>query len=125
MRRNLTTTVRILIGLTMAVVGVLKFVKPDFKVAEDATLQAFIDSGWLWQLIGAAELVSGLALVSGWYVPLGLAVLAPVTAGIFAFAIKTGGDETSVGILLAAAHLYLAWQYRASFQRLLQRHRVT
>jgi hypothetical protein len=78
--------------------------------------------GWLWQLISAAELIDGLALLSVGYAPLGLAVLAPVTAGIFAVAVKTGGEETSVGILLAAAHLYLTWQYRSSLQPLLQRH---
>jgi uncharacterized membrane protein len=58
-----TQILRILIGIMMVVVGVLKFVKPDFKVAEDATLQSFIDSGWLWPMIGAAEVLGGLALL--------------------------------------------------------------
>jgi uncharacterized membrane protein YphA (DoxX/SURF4 family) len=111
---------RLLLGLTMTVVGVLKFVRPEFKVAEDATLTAFIDSGWLWQLIGGAELIGGLALVVGRYVPLGLAVLAPVTTGILAFSLRTGGDELSVGVIVAAIHLYLVWQSREAFRPLLQ-----
>ncbi len=43
------------------------------------------DSGWLWQLIGGAELIGGLMLASGQFVPLGLAILTPIVVGIFAF----------------------------------------
>jgi hypothetical protein len=57
-------------------------------------------------VIGLAEIAGGLALLSGWFVPLGLAVLVPVTAGIVAFAIKTRGEEVTVGFVLAAAHLF-------------------
>jgi putative oxidoreductase len=122
-RRNLVLTiVQILFGVTMLVVGVLKFIKPDFKVAENVTLQAFIDSGWLWPLIGGAEAIGGAAVASGRCVPIGLAVLAPVVAGIFAFAIKTGGDEASVGVILLVMHLWLSWKYRASFRLLVKPH---
>jgi hypothetical protein len=108
----------------MLVVGVLKLVRPQFKVADDPTLKAFIDSGWLWQLIGVAEIAGGLALVSGWYVPLGLAVLTPVVAGILAFALKLGGEESGVGVLLALAHLGLLWSHRDAYRSLLVRHQV-
>jgi putative oxidoreductase len=122
-RRNLVLTiVQILLGVTMLVVGVLKFIKPDFKVAENVTLQAFIDSGWLWPLIGGAEAIGGAAVASGRSVPVGLAILAPVVAGIFAFAIKTGGDEASVGVILLVMHLWLSWKYRASFRSLIKPH---
>ena len=102
----------------MAVFGFLKFVKPDLKVQDDQTLQAMIDTGWLWQLIGAAELFGGLAVASGVLVPLGLAVLAPVVVGIFAFAVKTGGEEASVGFVVLALHLLLCWHWRASLRPL-------
>lgn len=38
-------------------------------------------------------------------VPFGLAMLAPVVAGIFAFSLKFGGEESSVGVLLLAGFL--------------------
>jgi uncharacterized membrane protein YphA (DoxX/SURF4 family) len=119
MQRPLPIIVRHAIGLLMVVVGVLKFVKPDFKVAENVTLQAFIDSGWLWPLIGAAEILGGLGLLVKRFTALGIAILAPVVAGILAFAIKFGGEETSVGFLLAAALIYLAWCYRDSYRSLI------
>jgi hypothetical protein len=118
MHRNLGTALRYLIGVTMVITGILKFVKPDFKVAENATLQAFIDSGWLWPLIGATETIGGLSLFAKRLVPLGITVLAPVIVGIFAFSLKTDGEEASVGILLLAALVYLAWQERARFTTL-------
>lgn len=121
-RSRIEVVVRVGLGLVMFVVGVLKFVKPDFKVADEPTLQAFIDSGWLWELIGAAEIVGGAALVSGLYVPLGLAVLAPVVVGIAAFAVKVGGEETSVGFIVLGLHLYLVWTRRFSFRSLAGRH---
>jgi putative oxidoreductase len=122
-RKNLLLTlVQILFGVMMLVVGLLKFIKPEFKAAENGTLQAFIDSGWLWPLIGGAEAVGGAAVASGRYVPVGLAVLAPVVAGIFAFALKTGGEEASVGVILLVIHLWLSWKYRASFRSLVKPH---
>ena len=120
-RKNLLLTlVQILFGVTMLVVGVLKFIKPDFKTAENDTLQAFIDSGWLWPMIGGAEAIGGAAVASGRYVPIGLAVLAPVVAGIFGFALKTGGEEASVGVILLVIHLWLSWKHRASFRSLIK-----
>jgi putative oxidoreductase len=121
MKRTALILVRTVIGLTMLGTGVLKFVKPDFKVADDATLQSFIDSGWLWPLIGGVETIGGASLTSGQYVPLGLAVLTPVVVGILAFALKTGGEEASIGVLLAAAHGFLLWHNRSFYSRLFER----
>ena len=112
---------QVVLGLTMLAFGILKFVRPSFKVQNDTTLQTFIDTGWLWPLIGAAETVGGLAVSSGAFVPLGLVVLAPVVAGITAFALKTGGEETSVGFVVLALHLSLCWHWRDSFRPLLTR----
>ena len=117
--RLLLIAAQLLLGLTMAVVGALKFALPGFKIANDAALQSFVDTGWLWQLIGGAELIGGLAVASGRLVPLGLAILAPVVAGIAAFAVKTGGEEAGVGLLVLALHIGLCWTWRASFAPLL------
>jgi putative oxidoreductase len=121
MQRRIALGIRIIVGVTMAVVGLMKFVKPDFKVADNLTLQAFIDSGWLWPLIGGAELIGGVSLASGQYVPLGLAILTPVIVGILLFAIKVGGEETSVGFILAIAHGFMLWHWRASYRSLFER----
>jgi putative oxidoreductase len=118
--RRLTTGLRLLLGATMAVVGALKFIRPEFKVADDPTLRAFIASGWLWPLIGGTELLAGVGLLSGFYVPLALLVLAPVTAGILAFSLTHGGEELWVGIIIAAIHISLAWQFLDCYRPLLQ-----
>jgi putative oxidoreductase len=120
MRRYLPVVVRYLIGAMMVAAGVLKFVKPDFKVADNATLQGFIDSGWLWPLIGVAETVGGIGLLLKRFVPLGLVILAPVVVGIMAFSLKLGGEESSFSVLVLAGCIYLAWQYRARFASLWQ-----
>ena len=120
-RHRTFSSLQVVLGLTMVGVGILKFVRPNFKVQNDVTLQAFIDAGWLWPLIGAAETVGGLAVASGVFVPLGLVVLAPVVAGIAAFALKTGGEETSVGFVVLAMHLSLCWHWRDAFRPLLTR----
>jgi hypothetical protein len=117
-KQKIVVAIRVLIGAMMVAVGVLKFVKPDFKVAENLTLQAFIDSGWLWPLIGAAETFGGAGLLVRRFVPIGLAILAPVVAGIFAFSVKVGGEEASVGVLLLAGFLFLAWEHRGRFASL-------
>lgn len=122
-RSKIATVVQIVVGMVMAVFGVLKFIKPELKVKDDATLRSFINSGRLWQLIGAAEAIGGLAMASCRFVPLGLTILAPVVAGIVAFSVKTGGEELSVGVLLAVAHLWLSWQWRSSFAALFQSRR--
>jgi uncharacterized membrane protein YphA (DoxX/SURF4 family) len=120
MRRYLPIVIRYLIGAMMVAAGILKFIKPDFKVADNATLQGFIDSGWLWPLIGAAETVGGLGLMVKRFVPLGLVILAPVVVGIMAFSLKVGGEESSFSVLVLAGCLYLAWQNRDRFATLWQ-----
>jgi hypothetical protein len=118
MRKRIRVGLQVIFGLLMVGAGVVKFIRPEAKIADSATLKAFVDSGWLWPMIGAGEAVGGLAVLSNRYVPIGLAILTPIVAGIAAFAIKFGGEEASVGILLAAVHLYLLWEWRARFANL-------
>ncbi|MGL4340203.1 MAG: DoxX family membrane protein [Rhodoglobus sp.] len=120
MRRWITLGLRLLLGLALASSGLLKLIRPEFTFVEDPTLTAFIDSGWLWQLIGGAEIIGGVALVVGRFVPLGLAVLAPVTTGILVFNLVTGGRGLVAGLVIAAVHLFLVWHYREDFRSLLR-----
>jgi uncharacterized membrane protein YphA (DoxX/SURF4 family) len=124
MQRHLVNALRYLVGTTMVVTGILKIVKPEFKVADNITLQAFIDSGWLWPLIGVTETIGGIGLFVKRFVPLGIAMLAPVVVGIFAFSLKTGGEEASVGVVLLASLIYLAWHDRKRFTALWAENRV-
>jgi putative oxidoreductase len=121
MQRRSTTILRVAFGMTMVVVGALKFIAPDIKGADDPTIRAFIDTGWLWPLIGASEFVGGALIASGLYVALGLIVMTPVAVGIFLFSVTNGGEELSVGFIVLGIVLYLAWLWRDDFAPLLTR----
>ena len=78
-----------LIGLVFVVFGLNGFLhfipQPSHPGPAGAFLGALAASGYLFPLVKGTELVTGLLLLAGRYVPLALTVLAPVVVNIVAF----------------------------------------
>ena len=116
--RHLPTVARILLGLVFLASGVAGFfVKPPPEIPEFA--QALMKTGYMFQFIKVVEIVVGLLLLLNRFVPLALAVLAPVMINIFAFHLFLDPKNIVVPIVLAALQVYLAWVYRDAFRPML------
>jgi uncharacterized membrane protein YphA (DoxX/SURF4 family) len=113
--------------------GFLNFWPQDFiplsttQVPERAAtfVAALIATGYVFPLVNAIEIVGGALLLSNRFVPIALAVLAPIIVNLLAFyglvvAVAPGG------IVLAALTLvlevYLAWTHREAFRPMLAAH---
>jgi uncharacterized membrane protein YphA (DoxX/SURF4 family) len=114
---------RILLGLTFFVFGLngfLNFIpQPPPPAPALGFLGGLAGAGYFFPLLKATEVLAGIALLSNRFVPLALAVLAPVVVNIVAFHAFLAPAGMAVPILVLALELYLAWSYRAVFRPML------
>jgi uncharacterized membrane protein YphA (DoxX/SURF4 family) len=113
---------RILLGLIFGLLPwmAILHLAPDQPMPPGATdfVSALMKTGYMMPLIWATEIVAGLMILAGIFVPLALVVLAPILVNIFLFHAFLA--PTGRGIAIAACFLALivAWQYRRAFDSL-------
>ncbi len=64
------------------------------------------------------ETVSGVLLITGFYVPLVLVILMPVNLNILLFNLFLDPGSLPLSLVMMASHLYLAWVYRRHYRAL-------
>src|ERR687888_452698 len=120
----LTIIVRILLGLMFVVFGsnfFLNFIPmppPPPGLAGDY-FKVFAASGYMY-VVGAIQLLSGILLLIGRFVPLALTLLAAMIFNILVFHILMAPEGIGMGIVVAVLELFLVWSYRASFAGILR-----
>jgi uncharacterized membrane protein YphA (DoxX/SURF4 family) len=114
---------RTLVGLLFVVFGLNGFLHfiPMQPLPDKAgqLMGAFAAAGYLFPLIKTTEIVGGLALLTGRFVPLGLTVLAPVVVNVAAFHLALTPGRVGMSVFLVAAMAYLGWAYRDAFRGML------
>jgi uncharacterized membrane protein YphA (DoxX/SURF4 family) len=114
-------TFRIILGVLM-LLGALTHITnlKEGAMADSAFITAMVNTGYLWPIIGTIELLAGVAILAGRFVPIALIVLAPVTLNILFFHLSQPSHPDGIGIALAIIlpHLGLAWLYREHFSSL-------
>ena len=122
-RRVLPTVARLFLGLVFTVFGLNFFLHflpmPAAPPRAAAFAGALFASGYLFPLLKATEVVAGLLLLGGFFVPLVLAVLAPIVINIVGFHLFLEPSGLPIPLALLAAELYLAWSYRSAFAPML------
>jgi hypothetical protein len=121
---SLASIARILLGLGFVVFATNYFI--PFLPAQDPPpaealpfLGAFVTSGFL-TLVKVVELGAGLLLLANRFVPLALALLAPVIVGITAFHLLLAPAGIGIALGFLALELFLAWSYRGAFAPMLR-----
>lgn len=121
--RKLPTAVRLLQGaafFTFGLNGFLHFLpNPPMPAAAGGFLGALVATGYLFPLIKSTEVLTGALLLSNRYVPLALALIAPVLVNILAFHLFLAPAGLALPLVLLATELYLAWSYRKAFAPML------
>lgn len=87
-RKKITAVARVLLGLVFLFGSITYFfdlIPPPADMPEQMLTfnEGLMASGYFFTLLKTTELVCGAMLVSGFFVPLALVVLAPVTLNIF------------------------------------------
>jgi uncharacterized membrane protein YphA (DoxX/SURF4 family) len=119
-----TIIARVLLGLIFVVFGsnfFLHFIPmppPPPGLAGDY-FKVFAASGQMY-VIGAMQLLSGLLLLIGRFVPLALIILAAVIFNILVFHILMAPEGLPMAIVVAVLELFLVWSYRDRFAGILR-----
>lgn len=77
-------------------------------------------AGYFFPLLKGTEMLVGLALLTGRFVPLSLVVLAPITLNIVAFHAVLAPAGIAPALFILTTHLAVAWERRAAFEGVLQ-----
>ena len=120
----LTVIARILLGLILVVFGSNAFLHfipvPPLpqNLAGDYT-RVFLASGYVY-VIGGLQVIGGLLLLIGRFVPLGLTILGAIIVNILIFHALMAPEGFAPGLVVTALELFLVWRYRDAFRGLIQ-----
>ena len=114
----LTIIARVLLGLVFIVFGSNAFLNfipapPPPGLAGDFT-KVFLASGYIY-FIGGFQVIAGLLLLIGQFVPLGLTILGAIIVNIWAFHLLMMPEGLPPGIVVTILELFLLWRYRDAF----------
>ncbi len=114
---------RLLLGLVFTVFGLNGFVHfiPNMQMPDRAMafLAAMGATGYMLPLLFATQVVGGALLLVGRFVPLALALLAPVIVNIALFHAFLAPGGIPVAIVVVLLELFLAWTHRDAFAPML------
>jgi uncharacterized membrane protein YphA (DoxX/SURF4 family) len=123
--KTATLIARILLGLVFVIFGsnfFLNFIPmppPPPGLAGDY-FKVFAASGYMY-VVGAMQLLSGLLLLIGRFVPLALTILAAMIFNIWTFHILMNPQGLfPMAILVMVLELFLVWSYRDRFAGILR-----
>ena len=118
------TIARILLGLVFFFFGLNGFLhflpQPPMEGAVAQFTGGLFAGRYLFPLMAAAQTLAGAALLLRRFVPLALAVLAPIIVNIVGFHLFLQPAGLPIASLVAALEIYLAWSYRDAFRPMLR-----
>ncbi len=113
-----TVIARILLGLVFFVFGLNGFLgflpMPPLAGVAGAFIGALVSSHYVY-LVSGVQLVAGVLLLVNRFVPLALALLAPVLANILAYHLTMQLSGLPLALLTTILWAILVWRYRAHF----------
>jgi putative oxidoreductase len=119
-----TIIARVLLGLIFVIFGSNAFLNflpmpPLPKGLAGEYLHAFFASGYVY-FIGGLQVIGGLLLLVGRFVPLGLTILGAIIVNIWLFHILMAPEGLPPAIVVTVLELFLVWRYRDAFSGILR-----
>jgi putative oxidoreductase len=119
-----TIIVRLLLGLMFVVFGsniFLHFIPmPEQKPSLATDFSKALMASHYMYVVGLLQVIGGLLLLIGRYIPLGLTLLGPVIVNILLFHIFLEPTGLPMAIVVSILALFLLWRHRASFAGLVR-----
>jgi len=124
MNSKVTMALRIILGLILIIFGANKFIgfmpSPELPEAAGNFMGALANTGYMFPLIGAVEVIVGLLLVFNKWVAFALVLLAPVAVNMVLFHLKLapgGIAPAALVTILNIVLIYANWdKYKPLFE---------
>jgi putative oxidoreductase len=115
----LTIIARVLLGLIFLVFGLNGFLHflhlpPPTNPLAVQYYSALAITGYL-AVVFALEIIAGLLLLSGFFVPLGLTILGPIIANTLLFHASMAPEGLPLPLLCTLLEVFLIWRYWGNF----------
>ena len=119
-----TIIARILLGLIFVFFGSNGFLHflpmpPPPQGVTGEYLHSFFASGYVY-VISGFQLIGGLLLLIGRFVPLGLTILAAIIVNIWTFHLLMAPEGLPPAVVVTILQLFLVWSYRDRFAGILK-----
>ena len=115
---------RVILGLIFVVFGLNGFFHfiPNPEMNEPMTqfMMALVSTGYFMAVVKAVEVISGLMILTGRFLPLGLILLAPVSVHILCAHLFLDPGGLVMAIVIIVLQLFLAFAYRDAYSGILQ-----
>ncbi len=115
---------RILLGallLTFGLNGFFNFMpNPPATAEAGALFGALAKTGYFFPFVKVIEVITGLLLLSNKFTAFALVLFTPILVGIAQINLILNPSGIPITIFLVALHLFLAYQYRASYKAIFQ-----
>lgn len=112
--------VRYLMGLLFFVFGLNGFLNfmpaPPLEGDMLTYMTGLMATGYFLPMLKLFEILAGIFLLSGFYVPLALVILAPINLNIFMLHAALAPEGMPMAIFVLGGNIFLAWVYRENFK---------
>lgn len=119
-----TLIIRILLGLVLVIFPInalfLKKFSPNMPEKATLVMDTFRETGYLLTFIQWTELIVGISLLIGYFVPLSLLILVPISINILLFHIFLAPPVFGPGLIIFAMNIFLLISYKSNYINLFQ-----
>ena len=124
MRKKGNAIARCFLGIVFLVAGINGYVYlfglEPFVATSPEAMQLF-QFDYLLVVEKSLEIICGILLLANRYVPLAIAILAPLIANIFLLHVFVDHSLLVLAIVIIIAYGYLLYHYRMNFRRVLEK----
>lgn len=110
---------RLILGLIFVVFGMNGFLQfipmPPMSPEVTAFMTALMNTGFIFPIVKGIEVLAGVMILSGFWLPLALILLSPILVVITGHHFMIAHDGYPMVIVILVLHCLLAWNYRAAF----------
>jgi uncharacterized membrane protein YphA (DoxX/SURF4 family) len=110
---------RILLGGIFVLFGLNAFFQfipaPPMQGMAADFIGALVQSGYFFPFMKMMEIVCGLMILSGMYMPMALLILLPINVNILLFHMFLGLEGMPMAVFMMIMHMFLIWAYRKHY----------
>ena len=120
-----TVIARVLLGLVFFVFGLNHFLHfapaPELEPGNATNFIVALNESGYFTVVALLKIIGGALLLSGFYVPVGLVLLAPVVVNILLYHVFLQTEGIGMAIVISILTVFLIWRHWRVFKPILEK----